>query len=381
MLLPLPACGVAFAQDAARPVKVTIRDDKPVVVEAEAPLDPVRHINYAPTGVGVSVRGEQNQTLHLSHFPSFLIDGQFYQQGQGGRAEYINRALPRGKGRKDREGFESAYVFGDLRLSVTVTLAATKPATRTAKRRRDAVLVQYVVENRGKQAHKFGLRNYMDTFIVNNDGCLFAAPTMPGKILDGTVLSGKQMPPYFQLLQVPDLKNPGYVAHFTLDLGSRMEKADKIVFSRFASGINTWDMPAFQAMGDSAMAVFWEPREIKPGGKREFAYGYGEGIVPSPENEGRVELALGGSFAPGRRFSVTAYVHDPAPGQSLALELPAGMTLVEGKALQPVPEARDDTPYSVVLWRAQVLRPGEFPLRVRSSTGVTQTKHIKVTTD
>jgi hypothetical protein len=380
-LIPALMAGAVLAQESARPrpVQVTIRDEKPVVVEAEAPLDPARHINYTPTGVGVGVRGEQNQILHLSHFPSFMIDGQLYQQGQGGRPDFVNRQLPRGKGRKDREGFVSAYTFGELRVTVTVTLEPTKPTARGAKRRLDAVLVHYLVENQGKQPHKFGLRNYMDTFIVNNDGCLFAAPTMPGKILDGTVLSGKQMPPYFQLLQVPDLKNPGFVAHFTLDLGPRMEKADKIVFSRFAAGINTWDMPAFQAMGDSAMAVFWEPREIKPGGKREFAYGYGQGIVPSPENEGRFAVALGGSFEPGKRFSVTAYVTDPAQGQSLTLELPEGMALVEGKACQPVPEAPGETPFSVVLWRAQVLRTGQLTLRIRSSTGVTQTKNITVT--
>ena len=30
-----------------------------------------------------------------------------------------------------------------------------------------------------------------------------------------------------------------------------------------------WDMPAVSAMGDSALGVFWEPKEIKPGDKRE----------------------------------------------------------------------------------------------------------------
>jgi hypothetical protein len=370
---------LGFAQEPARPVQVTIRDEKPVIVEEETPIDPIRRINYTPSGLGVMVRGEQNQTMHLSHFPNFLIDGQFLQQGQGARAEFVNRPLPRGQGRKNQEGFVSAYVFGDLHVTVTVTLAATKPAARGAKRRRDAVLVHYLVENRGKQSHKFGMRDYMDTFMVNNDGCLFAAPTMPGKILDGMVLQGKQVPPYFQLLQVPNLQAPGFVAYYSLDLGARMEKADKIVFSRFASGFNSWDMLAIQAMGDSAMAVYWEPRAIKPGGKREFAYGYGTGIVPSPENEGRVELALGGSFVPGKLFSVTAYVHDPAAGQSLTLHLPAGMALLEGDTVQPVPEAPADEACSVVVWRARVLRPGQYPLRVQSSTGVTQTKNITVT--
>ncbi|HYT91711.1 MAG TPA: hypothetical protein VEL76_23560, partial [Gemmataceae bacterium] len=218
-----------------------------------------------------------------------------------------------------------------------------------------------------------------DTYVITNDGCLFAAPTIPGKILDGIVLKDKQLPPYLQMLQVPDLKNPGFVSHLTLDLGSRLEKPERLVLTRHGSGFDGWDMPANMAGGDSAIGVFWEPKELKPGGKREFAYGYGQGIATSPENEGRVQLALGGSFEPGKLFDVTAYVTDPAPGQSLTLELPAGMVLVEGKECQPVPEVRDDEVTSMIRWRGRVLRPGEFSLGVRSSAGTTQRKTITVT--
>jgi hypothetical protein len=90
-------------------------------------------------------------------------------------------------------------------------------------------------------------------------------------------------------------------------------------------------------------------------------------------------MALGGSLEPGKRFNVTAYVTDPAPGQFLTLELPAGMTLVDGKACQPVPAAPSEEPSSMVVWQARVLHPGEFAVRVRSSTGVTQGKHVTIT--
>jgi hypothetical protein len=375
------AAGVSLAQQpAAPPVRVTIKDDQPVIIEPEAPLDPVRRINYQPSIMGVAVRTEANQTLHLGHFMTLSVDGQLYHQfGPNGRPEYANRPLPRGKGGKDREGFESATAYGDVRVTCTVTVVPTRPASRGAKRRRDAVLVHYVAENKGQQPHKVGLKVYMDTYVIDNDGALFAAPTHPGKILDGMTLQGKTLPPYLQILQRPDLKNPGFVAHLTLDLGKRLEKPDRIVLTRFGAGGNGWDMPVFQAMGDSAMGVYWEPKELKPGGKREFAYGYGQGIATTPENEGRVELALGGSFEPGKLFTVTAYVADPAPGQSLTLELPEGMALADGKEARPVPAPRDDEAFSVVVWRARVLRPGEFALRVRSSTGVTRGKTITVT--
>jgi hypothetical protein len=379
-LLATVLAGGALSQGRA-PFQVTIKDDNPVLSEeAVGPLDPVRRINYQPTGMGSQVQGANNETLHLSHFSSFHIDGQVYQgQPGGGRYEYMNRPLPRGKGGKDREGFESVFLSGtDLRITCTVSVVPTKPATRGAKRLRDAVLIHYRIENKGNRPHRFGLRVYMDVFVVNNDGALFAAPTHPGKILDGMILKGKELPPYLQMLQIPNLKNPGYVSHMTFDLGNRIEKPDRVVLSRFgAAGV--WDLPVFMAGGDSAMAAFWEPKEIKPGAKREIAYAYGKGIATSPESEGAVKLALGGSFEPGKAFDVTAYVTDPATGQFLTLDLPAGMALVQGPQTQPVPEVPGDEATSVVRWRARVLRPGAFPLRVRSSTGITQGKTVTVT--
>jgi hypothetical protein len=138
-----------------------------------------------------------------------------------------------------------------------------------------------------------------------------------------------------------------------------------------------WDGGVQQAGGDSAMAVFWEPKEVKAGVKKKLAYAFGQGIAPSPQGDGNVAIALGGSFEPGKLFTVTAHVLDPAPGQSLILELPAGMERVEGKERQPVPVAEDAN--SMVLWKARVLRPGQFNLRVHSSTGVTQTKIVTIT--
>ncbi len=377
---PLAAAG---PQQGQPPVQVTIKDEKPVVVDPTVllPVDPVRRIQYQPQGLAVYVSGERGERLHLSHFPSLLLDGQFLpQQGPTGRADFANRPLGKTREGKDREGFSSSYLYADgLRVTMTMTVVPTKPQTKAAKRRRDAVLIHYLIENQGKQAHKIGLRVYMDTYIVNNDGCLFAAPTLPNKLLDGIELEGKTLPPYVQLLQQPNLKNPGFVAHLTLDLGPKLEKPDRVVLTRHGQGFNMWNMQAIASMGDSGLGVYWEPKEIKPGGKREIAYGYGQGLVPSPESEGRVELTLGGSFVPGKRFTITARVHDPAAGQSLRLELPDGMTLLEGPEVQPVPAPQgEERPHSLVMWRARVLRPGAFTVRVHSSMGVTQGKLVTV---
>ena len=116
---------------------------------------------------------------------------------------------------------------------------------------------------------------------------------------------------------------------------------------------------------------------VKPGQKRELVWGYGGGISTSPDNEGRVSLGLSGSFEPGKLFTIAAQVEDPTPDQVLALELPAGMERVEGSALQPVAQP-SDSGSSVVLWKARVVRPGDYEIRVRSNTGSVQSKQVSI---
>jgi hypothetical protein len=291
----------------------------------------------------------------------------------------MNSPLPRRPGGKARDGVYSVYVYNNVRITQTVEVVPSKPGARApgGKRRLDAVVVRYRMENKDTRAHQVGARVNMDTFWVDNDGCLFAAPNHPGKILDGVELKAKTVPEYLQVLQRPDLKNPGDVAHFTFALGSKVEPPTRVILTRLGSWFDAWNMRPTPAMGDSAMGMYWDPKDLAPGAKREAAYAYGQGVATNPENEGTVRAVLSGSFEPGKRFTVSAYVADPLPGQSLTLELPAGMELVEGKEVQPVPPPGEDGS-ALVTWQARVQRLGEFPLRVRSSNGVTYTKRIRV---
>jgi hypothetical protein len=382
--LALLLCGVLLAatpSTAQPPVRVTIKDDKPVVVEAAAPVDPTRHINIQYGGNMYIRLTVDNKTMHLGYiYTAFHIDGQVTQPGGGpGRIEANNLPLPRKPGARQRDGTYTVWTYNGLRITQTVEVVPSKPAVKGpgARRRLDAVVVRYLLENKDTRPHKIGTRVSMDTFWVDNDGCLFAAPTHPNKILDGIALSGKGMPEYVQVLQRPNLQNPGSVGHYTLALGSKFEPPNKVVVSRLGSIVNGWDIAPNPAMGDSMMGMFWEIKELAPGARRELAYGFGQGVATNPENEGKVEVALGGSFDPGKVFTVTAYVEDPIPGQSLTLELPPGMERVDGAEVQPVPPLSDDG-NCLVMWRARVQRLGEFPLRVRSSNGVTYTKHITI---
>jgi cyclophilin family peptidyl-prolyl cis-trans isomerase len=98
-------------------------------------------------------------------------------------------------------------------------------------------------------------------------------------------------------------------------------------------------------------------------------------VIRSMRRAADLKLVLGGSFAPDKLFTITAYVDYAVQGQTLTLALPAGVRLMEGKETQPVPASA--TAASVVLWKARVLRPGEYTINVRSSTGMQRSHNIK----
>jgi hypothetical protein len=108
-----------------------------------------------------------------------------------------------------------------------------------------------------------------------------------------------------------------------------------------------------------------------------MAYAYGIGIASNPENEGKVSLDLNGSFELGKQFMITAYVVDPLDSQSLTLQLPEGLTRVDGRETQAVPPPAEGSP-SVVLWKVRVDKLGELPFKVRSSNGVIHNTMLKI---
>jgi hypothetical protein len=361
------------------PVQVSIQDDKAVTAEPLLPIDPVQYIQVTGQGNMQLVMRVNNQMLHLGSIQTvFQIDGRVYFPGAPpGRLLAQNQPLPSASGKK-RNGFMSAYQLGKLTITQEVEVVPTKAAAGQ-KRRLDSALVRYVVDNQDNEPHKVGVRVSFDVFIVSNDGALFAAPNQPGKILDGVELKGKQVPEYLQFLERPNLNNPGFVAHMTYNFGKSSPMPDRVCLTNLGGlfAPNQWNIQILRAMGDSAMGFFWDPKDIAPKSKRNLAYAFGQGIAPNPEGDGRVTVVLGGSFEPGKLFTIAAHVQDPAPGQNLTLELPEGMQRLEGKQLQPVPPVGGDGG-TLVLWKARVLRPGQFPVRVHSSTGVTQTKIVTI---
>jgi hypothetical protein len=138
-----------------------------------------------------------------------------------------------------------------------------------------------------------------------------------------------------------------------------------------------WDVAAIPAMGDSACAFFWENVQVKGKSKHEVGFAYGQSLAVNPENEGKVHIQFGGNFEPNKAFTVTAYVEDPLEGQALTLLLPKGVERLDDRDTQTVPQPTRDG-QSVVMWRCRVQQLGTFPIRIRSSNGVTETRTVTV---
>ena len=372
----------AYPAAADGPVKVKVDYEKDEIEEGGGgPIDPAQRIRFQQLGqtFNLLLLTENNQRLHLNNFPTLKVDGNAYIPGQGfpGSAwEQVNGKLPPKAG-KERIGFVKTWSKDDIRITQTVELTPSKNLV-DGKRRLDSALVRYTIENKGTVPHTVGLRTCIDSYLINQRNCKFAAPTKPGKLLEGMELKGTDVPPYLQTLQMPDLKNPGVVAHLTWALGSGLERPDRVVLTNQQGRRDPWELNVMAGGFSSVVGFYWEPKELKPKAKRELAYAYGTGLAAPVGADTNFKILFGGSFEKGKLFTISALVADPSEGQSLELDLPKGIEPVEGRRLQPIPPAEGDSGSSLVLWKARVNDYGLYPIRIRSSGGVSKTAKLTI---
>jgi len=129
--------------------------------------------------------------------------------------------------------------------------------------------------------------------------------------------------------------------------------------------------------------VHWSVRVLRPGtfpvrvvSSTGIAQSKTLTIVQPVAATANFRVALSGDFKPGNDFTVSARVTKPASGQTLTLQLPAGLERTDGDAVQKVPAGID----ADVSWKVGIQKTGAFPIRVASSTGIIQTKNLIVAT-
>jgi hypothetical protein len=384
--LSLTLAGLSAGEQSRPKYKVTIQGDtKTETVAVTLPIDPTPHIQIGMgqfESFGLTVDGKRITFSPQGGSVQTLvkIDNQVFNFGDPAQGKFVELRKDLGKGPQGqrRIGNRSTWECRKVLVTQVLEVVPSRPGKNAVagKRRLDVCRASYVLENKDSQPHEVGIRMGHDIYVVDNDGAQFSSPTVPNKVLNGYMLKGKEMPEYVKVLQRPDLKNPLYTSTFTFKMGSRIEAPDQVSLTGLGACFGGWDIPAM-ASGDTAIGIFFNPKKVNPGGKREVGYAYGEGQAANPDNEGKVGLAVAGSFEPNRQFTVTAMVEDPLPGQTLTLELPEGMERVEGKAMQPVPVAAE-IGNSMVVWKGRVLRPGSYNLRVNSSTGALLTRNVTI---
>jgi len=291
-------------------------------------------------------------------------------------------------------GWRSVLDYKDQGIRVTqdVSIRQSEPSGRP-----DTCLVRYTIEHLATKQEpiKVGLRCLIDTWIGSNDVPAF---TIPGEAhLCDTMreFTGDEIPDFIEALEHPDLTDPGIVAHMTLKLdnfeppsrvqiGAWPNHNNKQLMKRGArAGETLWDVPLASIKDvkppDSAVVIYWEEKELKPGQKRDLAYAYGLGTLASAgEAKGKLALTLGGSFRAGSEFTVTAYAGNPTPGQKLTLQLPKGLELADaGAPERPVPQITGAS-YGQVSWRVKALKAGKYTLTVQSGDRLSQTQEVTV---
>jgi hypothetical protein len=256
-------------------------------------------------------------------------------------------------------------------------------------------LVRYRIDNKDDEPHKVGLRFLLDTFIGDNDGVPYLIPGASQLCDTDLDLQGDEIPQYLQACEREDLANPGTVARLLLRVGSGVEPPDRVTLGAWPNLLlpdrrcrqekTLWEVPVLPIKSlpepDSAVTMYWAERWMPAGAHREVGFAYGLGSLAGSEGGGQLAVSVGGSFAPGGDLTITAYVRNPIPSQSVSLELPKGFTLIGSDAKQIVPPlAREATSQnSPVTWRVRSPdRTGDYEVAVRSSTGASQSTRVSI---
>jgi hypothetical protein len=311
--------------------------------------------------------------------------------------EWRRREIPLGDDRwgKPRQGKESEWYLPESRVSITQHVEIV-PGQISGDH--DTCLVKYTIRNEDSRAHDVGLRFLLDTFIGKNDGVPFLLPGQNELINTKFEFNNKkEIPAFIQARESEDLANPGTVAQIAFKIPG-LETPDHVTLGAYPDvelnridnrcrQMHTgWEVPVLsiqtkkelnpQNDADSAVTMYWEPATIEPGQKREVGFTYGLGYLAGKEGGGKLALTVGGAFTPDGEVTVTAYVSDPVPGQTLTLNVPEGFELVGGEATQSVPEAVKRT--SPVTWKLKAGGKGEYKITVDSSTKVSQSQSIRI---
>ena len=215
----------------------------------------------------------------------------------------------------------------------------------------DTARIKYLVSNQGSAPVEIGLRTLLDTMVGDNDG----APFRFGEKEVTYEYSGNntEFPDFWQAFD--SLSKPSVIAQGTLK-GGDVTTPDRLVFTNWGKAAdNPWEFPVEAGMElvrlgedelDSAVAMYWLPRKIDPGGQLKFVLDYGlGGITFSPGNtflgiSAPAEVRY--SIDEQRKYTIVLYLEHRGEAKArdvkVALELPSGLECTAGQPKISLPE-------------------------------------------
>lgn len=144
----------------------------------------------------------------------------------------------------------------------------------------DTIRASYTVSNPTDEARRVSLRILLDTLLGSNDGAPFRAGERD--ITSEARMSGGEVMDFW--VAFDSLEEPGVVARGTLR-GEGLTVPDEVVFANWGKlADKVFEVPfeegkSFQREGeeemDSATALYWNDREVLPGGELRFVTMYG----------------------------------------------------------------------------------------------------------
>jgi hypothetical protein len=273
----------------------------------------------------------------------------------------------------DRKGFLSVWKYREgIRVYQTVELVVGEQTQLL-----DTVLIHYTIENRSEGSHTVGLRVMLDTFIGANDGVPFTIPGQKDLLTTMEDFAEKDIPDYIQALERGDPDDPGTVAHMGLKGfrlgGVTLDPIEKLRICRWPGSEARWewepkaidDNSGGGQEKDSCVTLYWMPRPLQAGERRDMAFTYGLNRIAATGRGSRLGLTAGGSFRVGGEFTLTAYVKNPEAGQRVKLEaLPDGLSLIVGQDQEQTVQAGGE--YGQVSWRIRATKAGKYTLTATS---------------
>jgi hypothetical protein len=283
-------------------------------------------------------------------------------------------------------GMTGSWLFHEKTLvEQSVEIIAGEPSEIGGfyKQTFDTCLVKYRLKNLTRKSQRVGLRLLLDTLIGKNDGPTFAIPGLPNLVdTQMDFRPAKNVPDFVEVLEKPNIRDPGTVVHAAFRLGKKLEPPERVSLTHWpgelaqSGRVHIYDVPLKDIGKDSSLVLYWKEAPLGPGQIRDLGFTIGLGSVASG-------LTVGGNFSPGGELTVISLISDYKKDMTATLVLPKEFTLAENsKATQtvPAPAKHGDGLYrpSPVTWHVRSSSPGTFTFEVKSSIGKTQTQKVTI---